>query len=97
MNVKYRSAKEEEFEKIYLAYARDIYKVCVYLIRDKDLAAKAAQETFVSFYDSFEKIEPQYCFAHLVNTAREFSKKYQKISEPVANGDDSCLGDWVTK
>lgn len=82
--VKYRSKKEEKFDAIYRAYADDIYRVCVYFVKDEDVAQEIAQRTFVDFYEHFENVNPDYMFAYLVRTAKDLVYSYQKDSEKEA-------------
>ena len=85
--VEYKTTKEEEFDVLYQSYVGDIYKVCLYLTKNKirrelglnkEQAEEIAQRTFVKFYDCFENVSPDFILAYLVNIAKDFIYRYQK-------------------
>lgn len=79
--MKYKSTKDEIFDSIYRAYAGEIYKVCVFLTKDYDSAQDLAQQTFVKFYDRYEKVKPEYTYTYLIRIARNLFYNYQRITD----------------
>lgn len=69
----HRVTKEEKFKGIYQTYADDIYRVCIYLVKDKELAKDIMQQAFLDFYKKFENVTEDCVFAYLVHTARNIA------------------------
>lgn len=71
--MKYRTAKEEKFDSIYRSYSNDIYKVCLYLVKDRELAQDIMQQTFFDLYKNLENVSEDCMFAYLVYTAKNMA------------------------
>lgn len=78
--MKYKSIKEEKFSKIYQDYSDDVYRICVYLVKDKKLALEVMQQTFVDFYEFFENVAPESILSYLINIATNLVRSHQKNS-----------------
>ncbi len=72
--MKYSTRKERRFKKVYEMCADEVYRVCLYFMRDEKEAQRIAEQAFVEFYDEFEDIDPKYWKAYLVCKARDLAK-----------------------
>ena len=52
--MEYESTKEEKFDSIYRSYAKDVYRACLHISQNEDLAQEMTQQAFVNFYERFE-------------------------------------------
>ena len=76
--VEYGATKEEKFDNIYRLYSKDVYKVCLYYSKNEDLAQDLMQQTFLKFYDHFEKLNPNCMQAYLIRSAKNLFLNYQR-------------------
>lgn len=83
--------KEEKFDSIYRAYADDIFKLCYYFTRDREMAQDLAQQTFIKFYDRFEDIDPEYMQAYLMRMARNLFYNYQRGTKKEVKTDEAVV------
>lgn len=67
LNMRYKSEKEKRFDAIYQAYADDVYRVCLHITKDEKQARKIFHQSFMEFYDYFEKVNPDHRYAHLLH------------------------------
>lgn len=79
--MEFRTAKEESFDKLYRSYADNIYKVCLHLTENEDLAQDIMQQTFINAYDYFEDVNPNCIYAYLVRAAKNLIYNYQRDSK----------------
>lgn len=79
--MRYRSTKQEKFDSIYRSYSNDIYRVCLYLLKNEQLAQEIMQQTFLICYDDFENVASDCVFAYLVCTAKELAYNRQSNCE----------------
>lgn len=68
--MKYKSEKEEKFDKIYQLYSDEVYKVCIHLVKNKALALEIMQEAFVEFYEEFENVNSESMLSNLVRIVK---------------------------
>lgn len=64
------STKEEQFDSIYRAYGERIFQVCLHYTHDYDAASDLLHQTFLSFYNHMDEIEPGYVKAYLARSVR---------------------------
>lgn len=74
--MKHESTKEEKFESIYRAYERDVYRACLHLTMDEELARDMTQQAFVNFYERFETMEVDCVKAYLIRAAKNLLYNY---------------------
>ena len=58
--------KEKQYEIIYRTYSNDIYKICLYYLRDEDEAMNITQQVFWNFYSRFQTVDEEQYFTCLV-------------------------------
>ncbi len=76
--MKYLPEVEEQFESIYRTYENDVYRLCLFLTKNHDVAQDLAQQTFINFYNHFEKVEMEKAFAYLTSIARNLHNNYER-------------------
>ena len=86
--MKHKSEKDERFDSIYRTYAEDVYRACLYLSRNEDLAQEVTQQAFVNFYERFEKTKPECVKAYLIRAAQNLMKNYYRDNKKFAENDD---------
>ena len=79
--MKYRSTKEERFDSIYRAYADEIYKLCLHLTKNHELAQDIAQQTFLQFYDHLEEVNPDCIYGYLARIAKNLIYNHERDSK----------------
>ena len=62
-----RTAKERKYEKVYRAYADDIYRMCLHYLRDEKRAQDAAVQVFFNHYKTYDGTSSDNVFGCLVN------------------------------
>ena len=75
--VKYMTEKEKRFDRIYRLYANDIYKICLYLVKDEKIAEDIFQQTFFECYKNLEYYESEFGLAHLIRMAQQLAHDIQ--------------------
>lgn len=65
------NTKEKKLEAVYRAYANDIYRVCLYYLRDEDKAADITQQVFLNYYKYSDEEKQEGVFGRLVYDARK--------------------------
>lgn len=70
-NVEYKSTKEKRFAEAYDTYADNVYRACLYLMKEKEKAEHVMEEVFIEFYDCFEEIPTKYWNAYLLHMVQE--------------------------
>ena len=80
--MKNRSDKMKKFKEIFDSHALNVYRVCLYILRDEEKAEEIAENVFVNFYEHMEEVRPEMVLAHLVVEARNKSHEYKKSMEP---------------
>ena len=81
--MKKNSEKMKKFKKIFDSHALNVYRVCLYILRDEEKAEEIAETVFVNFYEHMEEVRPEMVLAHLVVEARNKSHVYKKSMEPI--------------
>ncbi len=74
--MRFKSTKEENLDRIYRAYAKDVYHVCFYLTKDEGLAQEMVQQAFLNFYEKNVEVKPECERAYLIQTARNLIYNY---------------------
>ena len=72
----YEGTKEEKFESIYCSYERDVYRACLHITMDEDLALDMTQQAFVNFYERFETLKVECVKAYLIQSAKNLTYNY---------------------
>ena len=89
--MKYKEKSEDSFDSIYLRYTEDVYRACLYLCRNEDLAQEVTQQAFINFYERFDEVKPECLKAYLIRAARNLMSNYyrehSKFVENDENGD----------
>ena len=49
--MEFKSNLEANFDSIYQAYERDVYRVCLHYVKDEHAAAELTHQVFVKFYE----------------------------------------------
>ena len=80
--MKKNSEKMKKFKKIFDSHALNVYRVCLYILRDEEKAEEIAENVFVNFYEHMEEVRPEMVLTHLVIEARNKSYAYKKSMEP---------------
>ena len=80
--MKKNSEKMKKFKKIFDSHAINVYRICLYILRDEEKAEEIAETVFVNFYEHMEEVRPEMVLAHLVVEARNKSHEYKKSMEP---------------
>ena len=80
--MKNNSEKMKKFKEIFDSHALNVYRVCLYILRDEEKAEEIAETVFVNFYEHMEEVRPEMVLAHLVVEARNKSHEYKKSMEP---------------
>ena len=65
------TTREKKFEVVYNSHVNDVYKVCLFYLKDEDKAADITQQAFFNFYKTFEKVHPDYTLAFLVREVKK--------------------------
>lgn len=65
------TTREKEFENVYQSYANDIYRLCLYYLKDENQAKDIAIQVFLNFYKIFDEVNPDYRLGYLVREAKE--------------------------
>lgn len=74
--VRFKSTKEESLDRIYRAYAKDVYHACLYLAKDEGIAQELLQQTFLNFYEKAEGVKPECERAYLIQVAKNLTLNY---------------------
>lgn len=67
---------DEKFSSIYQAYAHDVYRVCLYYVKDEHAAFELAQQAFVKFYERYEDISETNVKAYLLTSVKNLAYNY---------------------
>ena len=76
--MKYELTKEEMFESIYRSYEEDVYRACLHLTMEEDLAREMTQQAFVNFFERFDTLEVECAKAYLIGSARNLVYNYYR-------------------
>lgn len=76
--MEYESTKEEKFDSIYRSYAKDVYRACLHISQNEDLAQEMTQQAFVNFYERFETTKVECARAYLIRSARNLLYNYYR-------------------
>ena len=79
--MKKNSEKMKKFKKIFDSHAINVYRICLYILRDEEKAEEIAETVFVDFYEHMEEVRPEMVLTHLVIEARNKSYAYMKSME----------------
>lgn len=74
--MKHEATKEEKFESIYRAYEKDVYRACLHITMDEELARDMTQQAFVNFYERFETLKVECVKAYLIQSAKNLMYNY---------------------
>lgn len=88
-----RTARERRFEKVYRAHADNIYKICLYYLRDEKKAADLTVKVFFHYYKEYGGDNSKYTFGRLVNETKRLlisgedgSAEVEGLRECTTNG-----------
>lgn len=70
--------KDEMFESIYKSCEKDVYRACLHLTMDHDLASDMTQQAFVNFYERFDVMEIESAKAYLISSAKYLTYNYYR-------------------
>ena len=65
------AAEIEEFEVIYGLHADDIYKYCLYYLRDVEKASNITREAFLNFFKYYETVDSDAILKCLLYEAKQ--------------------------
>lgn len=71
-----KSTKEEKFESIYRVYEKEVYRACLHISYNEDLAQEMTQQAFVNFYERMDRVKEECAKAYLVRSARNLMYNY---------------------
>ncbi len=74
--MRFKSTREENLDRIYRAYAKDVYHACFYLTKDEGLSQEMVQQAFLNFYEKNVEVKPECERAYLIQTARNLIYNY---------------------
>lgn len=91
--MRFKLTKEENLNRIYCAYTKDVYRACLYLTKDEGLAQEMVQQTFLNFYETEVEVKPECERAYLIRTARNLTYNYFRRTkfEVYQKGDDETF------
>ena len=84
----YRERNRDKMEKIYRDYESDVYRVCLFFLKDKQAAFDVSQQVFFKFYQHIDEAEIESVRGYLVRMARNMSFNYlrdTKYEEAILN------------
>ena len=87
--MEYKSKKEELFDSIFRMYVEDVYRACLYVSRNEDLAQEVTQQAFVNFYERFEEVKPECVKAYLIRAAKNLLSNYYRDHKKFVENDES--------
>lgn len=65
------TAREKKFKAVYKSYVNDVYKICLYYLKDEKEAANITQQVFFNFYKIYEEVHPDYILGFLVRGVKQ--------------------------
>lgn len=65
----------KQFELIYEKYADDVFRVALYLIKDKNKAQDIVQQAFVNIYKQLRELDEESIYGQLLIEAKRLAKK----------------------
>ena len=71
------AAEIEEFEVIYGLHADDIYKYCLYYLRDVEKASDITREAFLNFFKYYETVDSDAMLKCLLYEAKQLLSNNQ--------------------
>lgn len=86
--MKHELTKEEMFESIYRSCEEDVYRACLHLTMEEDLACEMTQQAFVNFYERFDTLEVDSAKAYLIGSARNLVYNYYRKTRRELKLDD---------
>lgn len=86
--MEYKSRKEEKFDSIYQACAKDIYKISMYYAKDEDVAQELTQEAFFKLYVHFDNVNPEKACAWLAQTVKHLAFNRTRDSRSEVAGEE---------
>ena len=66
--------REKKYEVVYKTYADDIYKICLYYLKDTNHASDITQQIFLNFYEIFDEVHPDCTFGLLICEVKRLLK-----------------------
>lgn len=86
--MKQELTKEEMFESIYRSYEEDVYRACLHLTMEEELASDMTQQAFMNFYERFDTLEVDSMKAYLIGSARNLVYNYYRKARREVQLDD---------
>ena len=65
------SVNMSKFEKVYRTHADNIYKICLYYLRDEEQASDLAVKVFLNYYVEYGEENSKHTFGRLVNETKK--------------------------
>lgn len=78
--------KWQMFEVVYRSYENEVYKVCLHFAKDEHIAKDMTHKTFFSFYNHFEKVDPEKTRAYLLRTAKNMTMNFLRDFKRLKDG-----------
>ena len=94
----YIERKQRKIESLYCKYKDDVYKVCLFFVKEPDIALELGQQVFFNFYDHIDEVDEKGVRGYLLRTARNTSLNYirDKKRECLRDSWDSVEEEAVT-
>lgn len=77
----YRERKREKLDRIYEEHKDNVYKICLFFLKDEELAVEFSQQTFLNFYLHIDDVGIESVHAYLVRMARNLCFDYLKLQK----------------
>lgn len=61
---------EKKCAEVYKRYADDVYKVCIFYLRDEKKAKDFSVQAFQKLYEHFDEVEPKYMLGYLIHEVK---------------------------
>lgn len=78
--------REKQYEEVYATYADDVYKICIYYLKDEEKAKEIATQALINFYEIFDRVDSKYILGFLVREVKRLlasSEGHQFTDEEV--------------
>lgn len=86
--MKQELTKEEMFESIYRSYEKDVYRACLHLTMEEEMAFDMTQQAFMNCYERFDTLEVDSIKAYLIGSARNLVYNYYRKTRREVQLDD---------
>lgn len=87
--MKQKATKDKMFESIYKSCEEDVYRACLHMTMDEELASEMTQRAFVNFYERFDTLDVECAKAYLIRSARNLLYNYYRKTSRECGLDDA--------